>query len=58
MAPLVPEKGYKSQELGHKTQLQEQTIKSRTKIIKPSLKKQPGDNIENGKISFFKMGYL
>lgn len=38
--------------------VQEQTIKSRNKVIKPPPKEQPGDNNRNGKISYLKLGHL
>ena len=39
-------------------QLQEQTIKSRNKVIKPPPKEQPGDNYKNGKYLYPRMDHL
>jgi hypothetical protein len=39
-------------------QLQEQTIKSRKKVIQPSPKEQHRDNHKNENMSYLSMGYL
>ncbi len=47
---------FRKKAIRHK--LQEQTIKSRKKIIKPPPKEQPWDNHKNGEISYLSMGHL